>query len=520
MIGLLEYLVLLKRPKTLRIFRQPYRVWKLRPRLMMIPTRNHCLGEDEELAPALFSLDDETEEVSEKNLPLPEESLGIEGRLADFFDDHAVSAPIVDDQIALKGVDVGTEEEDSSEGDVSSKEEFSPAVFSLEEDTTEEVTGSSLFQEEAAPEVDSHMVIADDSTRISADLEVEDTSLGGEIKTDNDTDIEGQVFSLQDAEQDTVVSEDEENLFFDAEEKIPEEELSVDFEDHLKEFFEDGGEETVIKEQPEIDFSEVLSATDNGSDSDTVETFSLADEESAPVEAEESVLVVDEDHIEAEETADLDTSLVFEMDEEVSPERTEEILFVQEEGDELKTDSDEENRDFLADIEEPKFDAIFEKDEEISFVEEKAEEPVFAAVTEVSSDTLSVLQEDEDFIDYIEGVEFDSEEEGLGTVIEPVGKEEEVIFEAVDEENIPDAGRDEEITFDAIEEELDKYFTEQADFSEKGYTEREQPGKADGFFKEAETLGQSLEEGPVGSEIQTDPFLKIPDAEKLHVSEG
>jgi pilus assembly protein FimV len=476
---------------------------------------------DEELAPALFALDDETEEAPEKELPLPEESLGIEGRLADFFDDHVVSAPLVDDQIALKGVDVGTEEEDFSEEDESSKEEFSPAVYSLEENITEDVTPSSIFQEETAPEMDdySRMVVADESTQVSGVFEAEDASLGGEIETEKDVDIEEKILSFKDVEQTAVVSEGVENLFFDAEEKLPEEEVPVDFEDHLKEFFEEGGEETVIKEQPEIDFSEVLAETDKSPESSALGTFSL-DEESTPIEAEESVLVVDEDHIETKETADFDTSLVFEMDEEVSPARTEEMIVEQEEAGEFKFGFDEEKQDNAPDLEGPESDLFFAKEEEFSFAEEKVEEPVIAAVAKESSDTFPVLQEDEDFIDYIEGVEFDSEEDSLGSAIEPVSQEEEVVFEAVDEESIHEGRRDEEITFDALEEELDKYFTEHADQSEKGDYEREKPGKADEFFEEAETLGQSLEEGLVGSEIQTDQFLGVPGAEKPYVSGG
>jgi pilus assembly protein FimV len=479
--------------------------------------------EDEELAPALFGLDDgKKQEIAETEVSHEEASSGIEGRLDEFFGDDFEPSSVNADQNALQGVDVGIEEEENfDEGDLSSEDDFSPALFSAEEVIAQGEEGASaVSQEETLSEIDTGEFIADDAEQMTV-VPIEEAFSSVDVVADKDTDVDHQPQFFQDAEVSPGLSASEDEFVLETVEQqdLSEEKITDDLEDHLKEFFEEGNTESSTEEEPEIDFTEAALETEKDTSSGIADIFSITDDESASVLVEEdkTVHALEEEYISEEEPADLDSSLVFEMDESEKEVFSEEGM--PETG--VFTIPEEENGDFLADIQESESDSTLEKAEEVSFVADESGEPVFAAAEE-PSDIPSTIQVDDDSIDYIEGVEFDSEEEGIETVFEPVRETEQVVFEAADKGSIFGTEPDEHVNFEEAEEELDKFFAEHDDLSEIQAQESEEPEKTDGYLWESETFGKSFEEdqGLVGSEIQMEAFSEPPSLEKSSVFEG
>ncbi len=491
----------------------------------------------EELAPALFALDDETEDGAEKDLFQEEAAFAIDGRLEEFFGDEPL--PVVDEQVALQGVNIGTEdEEEVPAGDFLLDEDGAPALFSVEEDEEEDVIKHGVLQEEKQSEmVDfSEASLAEDTEQVAGPPVIEDASDDLDVEAavvDFDDEIEHA--ALQSSEQAALLSGDEGSFVVTLEEEQEslEDQIPADIEDHLKEFFETGAEELEIKEEPE----KALFAAEEAEEPE--EALFAAEEAEEPEEAlfaaeeaeepEEALFAAEEAEepeealFAAEEAEEPEEEALFAAEETEEPE---EALFAAEEAEEPEealfaaeeTEEPEEALFAAEETEEPE-EALFaaeetEEPEEALFA---SEEPVFTALKDEPVETFSVLQEDEDFIEYIEGVEFDSEEETPETVFEPVGKTEEVVFEAADEGSLSERESEEQVFFDEVEEELDKYFTEH-DGDKRG-DETVEPDEE--YFGSPNIFGERLDEnqGLIGSEIRMEVFPETPKAEEVYVFE-
>ncbi len=410
---------------------------------------------DEELAPALFSIDEVPEGESEEDLVQEEGTLGLEGRLEDFFGDKPEYTPDTDTQMSA----VNTGSEDQKEllaGDLPFDEDLAPALFSAEEDEgagAEEKSAPAALQEEKVSGVDDSSTVA----------YTEDSGRPAVLSVD---------------EEDFVVAQG-------ADQDLEEQEVSAGFEDHLKEFFEPEENEIETKEDFVIDLSEALSEPELEADAVPEDTFSSMGESS-----ESDLLAGSEEEREEPEEALLAPEEPAVAEDDLVPE-------------------------------EPETDLLAGSEEEREEAEEALlalEEPTVAALKDESFETLSVLQEDEDFIEYIEGVEFDSDEEGPETVFAPVGETEEVVFEAVDEENFSDKEGD--VIFDELEEAFDTYFTQQESIVDKTDERTGEPD--DQYLGSSNSFHESFVEDQelMGSEIRMEVFPEIPKREEMHVDEG
>ena len=484
---------------------------------------------DEELAPALSALNDVPECAPEKGLLQEEVSLGIEGRLEEFFGDDAEQNKGVDAQIVVQGDDIGYVDERSEEI-LALEEDLDPAFLSAEEI---EVEGESVITPAVARE-----------ERELGMLDFPAASLA------------------EDARQPESLSATEEDFFItrDVDQDPHGQEIPAEFEDHLKEFFETGIEEFEIKEEPEVDFSEVeteadavpestFSCSDKGLEVDAVVDgeekeegdFFASDE---PAESEEDLLVVVEPGadavagMEVQEKAPEEDLFAFE-----EPGESEEDLLVvvepradavagmeeqekEPEEDLFAFDEPADSEEDLLAVVEPGADAVAvmeeqeEEPEEDLFAFKKPGVSVLAAVTDEPSETLPGLQNDGDFIEYIEGVEFDSEEESLETVFEPAGEMEEVVFEAVDEVSLSGRENDDQVVFDGIEEDFDTYFFGQD--SDKPGEQADESDKPEETFGAPGIFGERFEEDQelMGSEIRMEVFPETHKSEEIHIADA
>jgi pilus assembly protein FimV len=481
----------------------------------------------EDAAPGLLSGEETAEESGIEPALIQEEvSPGIEENLADFFGDDSIPEPIVDSGQALKGVDVGIEdEEEFKETSEALEEEVSPVAFSSEEALGEDdqqfvlAEEESLFEEETEPEREGHQdeYFIDDSTKKADVRDVEAVFDGLDIQADVDASVTEGTGLFQDSEVAPGLFEGEEDLAPVPEEgqDLQAEKLPAEFEDQLQEFFADDGSRESLKEDAEIDFSEVVSEVEKETESDVMETVSFTEEE--PFSA--SIELKDEEFAVEKEPTELDTSVLFEVDEgtqeEIAEETIEEKSLEGVEIEEFKAIEEEEKFGFTIDSD------IREFEPDISM--EKPEEAVFTVAEEEPLSISAELQDDNDFIEYIEGVEFDSEEADLETDLKFVEKTEEVVFEAADVRSTSEAEGDEQekVLFSEAVEELEKYFTEHSDLIETPDKDREELEKADEFFGPSETFGESFEEdqSPVGSEILMEVFPEIARKDKVPISE-
>ena len=406
---------------------------------------------DEELAPALFSIDEAPEGGAEKDLFQEEGPLGIEGRLEDFFGDEPEYITGADGRIPAVGVGSEDQKELLAE-DLPFDEDLAPALFSADEDKgvdAEEEGTAAALQEEVSG--------VDDFSAVAL---------------------------TEDSEPSATSSVDEEDVFVSQiDQDLDEKEIPADFEDHLKEFFETEKNGIETRDDQEVDLSDGLPESE-------AEAESKAD-----AELEDSYFSADEGPV-----SDLTAGP------EEEQEEPEEALTAPEETAGLED---------VFEFEEPESDLTAGPEEEQEEPEEALaapEEPTVAALKDEPSETLSVLQEDGDFIEYIEGVEFDSE--GPETVFEP--ETEEVVFEAVDEERLSD--KEDDVIFAGVEEAFDTYFAEQESLSDKAGEEPEEPDDHGGF---SNIFGEGYEEDQelMGSEIRMEVFPEMPKIEE-HVAAG
>ena len=480
---------------------------------------------DEELAPALFSIDEAPEGGAEKDLFQEEGPLGIEGRLEDFFGDEPEYITGADGRIPAVGVGSEDQKELLAE-DLPFDEDLAPALFSADEDKgvdAEEEGTAAALQEEVSG--------VDDFSAVAL---------------------------TEDSEPSATSSVDEEDVFVSQiDQDLDEKEIPADFEDHLKEFFETEKNGIETRDDQEVDLSDGLpeseAEAESKADAELEDSYFSADE--GPVSdltagPEEEQEEPEEALTAPEETAGLEDVFEFEEPESdltagpeeeqeeleealAAPEETagiEDVFEFEEPESDLTAGPEEEQEEpeealaapektagleDVLEFEEPESDLTAGPEEEQEEPEEALaapEEPTVAALKDEPSETLSVLQEDGDFIEYIEGVEFDSE--GPETVFEP--ETEEVVFEAVDEERLSD--KEDDVIFAGVEEAFDTYFAEQESLSDKAGEEPEEPDDHGGF---SNIFGEGYEEDQelMGSEIRMEVFPEMPKIEE-HVAAG
>ncbi len=542
----------------------------------------------EELAPALFSVEEELKE-EETEVPYEGESLsGIEDRLDRFFAEEPEQPLFAagTEEMELLGVDTGTDEEGDEEALSSFTEDTSPGVYPAEE-----------IEEETLPtiEKEDQPGIAEEEPVGALSSDHEEEIITGDIEAPVVETAE-EIPALEE-EEEALVFEDEEALSY-AEEEEPELTLDEDFEIAPEEETEltlDEDFEIAPEEEPELTLDEDFEITseeepevsleEKGETAPEVETAPTTLEEEVSSEAEEhefAAFSMEEDMLLPEEESMQkveeevpsalegealpefeEASAIFEEEEisqeeelpvefedhlkEVFEEEATEFEFVEEEeiasgtseeitGEEMSPEvafseaertaqeavvpestaeemvlepGEDKAVETGAEKKETETELLFEE-EDFGFLEEK-EEASFAEATEedVVDSKSAELQELGDVVEYIEGVEFDSDiESEMG--LEPAAESEEVVFKPAGKEELAEKEPAEEITFGEVEAELDRFFSEQS----KDGAQAEETGKDEEF-------GQKIEEGFGDSEIQMevfpepDRFAEIPAGGKL-----
>ncbi len=457
---------------------------------------------DEELAPALFSVEEEFK-YGDAELPAEEAGAGIEDRLESFFAEEPEQIfPDIGEEKALRGVDVGSEaEEEEEEREILSEREFAPALFS-ENDAEQEILSAGR-EEESMPSGHEEGTVP-----LSIDLEEEKEisvpvkegiSSGEELTDEFQSNLDGLFTEETDVmgatDESSVAFDDHlEELFLEDREVAATGEPSAELEDELEEFFIEEDTEAAAMEESAGDLSAVASEPGEEIGSGT-----------------EDVSMIETEHPGEEGEVDLAASHLFELeeaDEIYEPSVADNVPPPEHEV--LETDSEEEMGVVSA------ADADFEP--ELMFEEvddrglDKAAEPIFTAADEQGAAGLAELQENEDFIEYIEGVEFDSEEEAPGD-FEPLGQADEVVFEAVDEEGA-EPEDDGLISFGEVEEELDRYLAQQEpESAEQAEKVKQEPHQTE----QAESFGESFEQEFVGSELLMEVFPEPDKSEEISV---
>jgi len=448
----------------------------------------------EELAPALFSVEEELEEGEIEAPPSEEETLaGIEDRLDSFFADEPgqpLSPGTEEMGLQAEDADMAEEEEpvlfteEEPIASLSSDLEEEPAPFEAEAEedlllASEEVEKADAGEEEEIPIPEEESILPVEEEAMSADEE-EPTLFEAEAEEDMLLAGEEEVVSALEEEPVPLEFDAEETFISKIEEETPafaeeEEESVLEFEDHLDEIFEAEEPAPALVDEEDIAsaFMEEPSEEGIGEVVDTAEFLEEAEEESVSEEP------VEEMTFEVEEAEE----------ESFSDELDEEMEFELEEGETFSAVSEEEG---------PEAELLFEETEEAESSEESEETYTFTGTEGETSSEQAEIQEHEDIIEYIEGVEFDSEEEPeMG--YSAAASSEEVVFESIKEEE-PAQPEEEMISFSEVEEELDRYLAEQ------GEEETGEKAEEDYGIERTETFGTGFEEGPVGSEIHMEVF--------------
>ncbi len=555
---------------------------------------------DDGLAPALFSVEEELQEGEFEPGSEKEPLSGIEDRLESFFaEEPQEPLSMVEEEIALQGVDVGGElEEEDEEAGLPMGEEVGPALHvdeQPEEEHIAEEASTSVepgaeqrrdVDEESIPHVSEDQATEPDIDDISGDffeeaetlaleeaetlaleeekpapvtfeeerpsaLEFEESGamaveeseeLAPEEEGAPSFSLEEEVLQAPEKEEPApVVLEEEMPLAPEFEEEMPftpedetaeSDEILLDLEeDHPSAVSMEGEEASDYDlEMEEISTEETMESSievedhlkemfeeeeEKGIDLDDEDTFVFEEEEPSPAlidEEEVASIFSEEETPTGESETEFDIASYLETEEEAEDKSLEEMTFEPEELETSEAITEGEEQGVPDSQEETDSELIFEGADEIGLFEEKTEAPAFFGGEERPSANLSEVQEDEAFIEYIEGVEFDSEEEPVSG-IKGEDQAEEVVFEPVDEEEqelaIPE---DEElISFSEVEEELDRYLSEQADRQEKT-TEVSDKGDILEDFEVSET---DFAEAPVGSEIHMEVFPEVDKFEEM-----
>jgi pilus assembly protein FimV len=450
----------------------------------------------EELAPALFAHDDVSRFEDSADFKLDEASAGIEKRLTEFFGE---------DEETLE-VDISAVSEDAGEPVAEEELMVGPAA---------DLTAEEIKEEE-------DWIVADVAKLLQ----------GVDVETEADDDSEEEALPLEGEELAPALSGQFEESDLHEDEELAQEEELAGIEDRLEEFFDDEVEITPAledipfteeetkeleeeEEPPVVAVSELPSDQSEQEQEGDISFHAEADLTEKPAVGEEfdlSSAVTEEswDHLEEcvvdEDTQAAETTIAQEFEDHLSeffgPEET-----AEEEFPELSQQEEIAPEQQLFEIshendlleEEQYFSDVVQETQVLSPSDTRAEK---------DEATLSILQEDEDFIEYIEGVEFDDEEGSQKSDLIFTEDEEEVVFEAVDEEDVVESEAAMMSFADEIETEFGKYFIDQ----EADHQEKDQETAAnltvEEVFAEDEIFGESLEETQAATDsiFQMDEF--------------
>ena len=459
--------------------------------------------EDEEFAPALFAHDDVSKFEDAADAESLEESAGIEKRLQEFFGDDAENEPEASGSIIPEEPVV-----EFAADTVHSLDQELP-ILNESDETDEIFTGAAdiaVAQEETA-----WGDTAAGPEEGFAPLQ------GTDVETEADEDFEEEPLPLENEElAPALFAHDDVSEFQNIEEVTPQEELAG-IEKRLQEFFGDDAEIAPAMSDSAFSLDTTAELEDSkGAEEEEPSVIFLAEDVSERAEPDSALQDerqreddtdspgaadgLEADDLEADEleTADLeanDTARAAEFEdhlreffEPVDDESTTEEISASGQG--------EEEADGVRESITLEDDSTFMMNEETlsdsEAVPEKAEALLSAGDVEEQMNAPFILQDDEDFIDYIEGVEFDLVEESDTGVHALPEREEEVVFQAVDEEDILETKSEMQAFVDEIEKEFSKYFID--DGKKEKVQETAPVGMTEEIFGASDIFGQGFDE--------------------------
>ncbi|MDR3629239.1 MAG: hypothetical protein P4L42_02755 [Desulfocapsaceae bacterium] len=459
----------------------------------------------------------------------------MESRLNGLFGDESprAQAEQTSEEQALKGVDVETEADDDSNEEALPHEGSEPAPALSEnyaEIRDEEALTSSLpdkteaFSPPHPDQTQEGIGIGEKETPVNVSVLLQ----GVDVETEADDDLTEEPLPFENEELAPALFAHDDVSEFQAEKNLTPQDELAGIEKRLKEFFGDDAEgmpgtsvPLVMPETTVVDLAEKIGE-------DTTGTALMAEDEFSPDsewidEPLRDLYVEDGDAPESGAFSYHDSGHAHGLTENAEDDfgkdgPAEEEEFLQIMADECEdhlveffeagvpeTPVEEQLgvESFNADIEDESviFSAVDDttasisgKDVGFDSTPERRAESSANLIAEEALNAPSVLQEDEDFIEYIEGVEFD--EEDIYSVPEAASAGEaaaEVVFEAVDEDEITDTKTEEQTFIDEIEEEFNKYFIEQDDFQAGNDKEIKAANEGVESSRSSEIFGQSFE---------------------------